>query len=51
MEERLWAENNKDSKGATFSFSLPVKVANFPFMVRDGELETNQKLRYRNGLI
>ena len=21
---RLWAENNKDSKGATFSFSLPV---------------------------
>jgi signal transduction histidine kinase len=21
---RIWAENNKDSKGATFSFSLPI---------------------------
>ena len=21
---KIWAENNKDSKGATFSFSLPI---------------------------
>jgi signal transduction histidine kinase len=24
--ERIWAENNKDGKGATFSFTLPIAV-------------------------
>lgn len=25
---KLWAENNKDGKGATFSFSLPLSINN-----------------------
>jgi signal transduction histidine kinase len=25
---RIWAENNKNSKGATFSFSLPLAISN-----------------------
>jgi signal transduction histidine kinase len=26
LDGKIWAENNSDGKGATFSFSLPVKV-------------------------